>query len=430
MREFHVRISAEHQKAVTSILDKHEVDYATITEDGESHLFFPLPTAAVSAVLRDLETADVANDSYTVMTKAEFTQTPNFTDLQDDYSTNIKQLSKRELHAKIQEIQWPYQLYYLGTILSVIAATAGLLLDQPALVIGSMVIAPQASSALAGPAGVLLSDWELFTDSIREQTLGLGAAIIGATVFAFLVRWGGFVPPSLSITQVELIGLRLSPTLLSTIGALAAGIVGAFAYTTEQSTALVGVMIAAALIPAAAAVGLAIAWAAPLFGAGAFLLLLVNTLAINLGGFVTLVGMGYQPTWRSSNDSLRDSIAPGNRLAVYGTLFMILVVTLGAGYLTGANIVFSHQVSQEVETTIDQPGYENLSVSGVQSAYGGVSLGAEPINVTVSMSRSTNQSYPNLTPRLERHIQQRADRDVQVIVEFTESQSSDVPLLG
>ena len=335
MRELHVHASADEREEVAAILDEYDVDYTVVSDEGDGALFFfPLPTAMVGPILDEFRDADIEEDGYTVSTAAELAETPNFTELRKRYSDSMQKLSKSELHAKIREMQWPYQLYYLGTLLSVIAAAAGLLLDQPALIIGAMIIAPQVSSALAAPTGVLLTDWELFVNSVKEQGLGLGMAIIAAAVFGWFVRWAGFVPPGLSVMHVELIGVRLAPTALSTFGAIIAGIVGAFGYTTEQSTTIIGVMIAAAIIPAAAAVGLAIAWMTPLLAVGAFLLLLVNILAINIGALFTLVGMGYDPRWREDDDSLRDSIPSGQRTAVYATLLVVLLAAVGTGAMT------------------------------------------------------------------------------------------------
>jgi uncharacterized hydrophobic protein (TIGR00341 family) len=359
-----------------------------------------------------------------VVTKAETVEMSQYEGLRERYSATVRKLSKEELHAKVREMQWPYQIYYVGTVLSVLAAAAGLLLDQPALIIGAMIIAPQASSALAAPAGALLNDWEMFVGSVREQFLSLGIAIVGATVFGLFLQWAGFVPAALEPSRIELVGVRLAPTFLSTTGAVIAGIVGAFGYTTEQSTAIIGVMIAAALIPSAAAAGLGIAWASPLLATGAFLLLLVNILAINVGVFVTLRVMGYVPDWREEGRSLRGSLPDSNRVAVYGTLLVLLVATLATGYLTGASVAFARSVNQEVEATFEQPEYANLSLSGVQVGYVGTSLEHEPTSVTVVAGRTSNHSYPDIAGRLERQIERATGRNVAVTVEFTESRSS------
>ncbi len=423
MRELHVQVAEEDGEAIMSSLDEEEIDYTTIEDDDEVHLFFAVPTAATSAVLDEL--LEVDEDSYTVMTGVEFAQSPNLTDLQERYADSLRQLSKWELQAKIREIQWPYQLYYVGTLLSVIAAAAGLLLDQPALLIGSMIIAPQASSALAAPAGMVLGDWDLFAASLREQALGLGLAVVGAGAFAWVVRTTGVVPPSLSITGLELAGFRLAPSLLSTVGAVVAGVVGAFGYTTEQSTALIGVMITAALIPAAAAVGLAGAWGIPLFAFGAFLLLLVNVLAINLGAFLTLVAMGYRPTWGIGDRSLRESIPDERRTAVYAMLAVVLVATVGVGVLTGTNVAFTWQVDQEVEATLSEPAYEDLTLRDVQATYGGWTWGRATPEVTVTVSRAADRSYSDLADGIESRVERRTGRDVRVTVEFVETRTVD-----
>ncbi len=421
MRELQVHVSEGERGEVTAILDEFDVDYTVVSDEEGALFFFPLPTAMVGPVLDEFRAAGIQDSLQVVSTKAELVETPNFTDLRQRYANSIHKLSKSELHAKIREMQWPYQLYYLGTLLSVIAAAAGLLLDQPALIIGAMIIAPQVSSALAAPTGVLLGDWELFVNSVKEQGLGLGVAIIAAAAFGWFVRWAGFVPPEMSVMHVELIGVRLAPSALSTIGAIIAGVVGAFGYTTEQSTTIIGVMIAAAIIPAAAVVGLAIAWATPLLGVGALVLLLVNILAINIGALLTLVGMGYEPRWSESDRSLRSSVPSGQRTAVYATLLVLLLATLATGALTATNVAFSRTANEQVVTTLNQPAYSNLTLSGVQTSYGGMGWRSKPANVTVHVSRSSNKGYSYLPNRLERHIERRTGRNVYVTVEFTES---------
>lgn len=424
MRELHLSVSADKRDEVVPILDDNDIDYVTIPRDGDETFFMlPVPTAAVSTVLDGLEEADVDEESYTVVTKAETVEMSQYEGLRERYSATVRKLSKQELHAKVREMQWPSQIYYVGTVLSVLAAGAGLLLDQPALIIGAMIIAPQASSALAAPAGALLNDWEMFVASVREQFLSLGLAIVGAALFGWLVQAIGVVPPALEPSSIELVGVRLAPTFLSTLGAIIAGIVGAFGYTTEQSTAIIGVMIAAALIPSAAAAGLGIAWASPLLATGAVLLLLVNILAINIGVFVTLRVMGYVPDWREEGKSFRESLGD-NRTAVYGTLLVLLVALVATGYLTGTSIVFAQSVNQEVDATFKQPPYANLTLSGVQVGYVGTSLTDEPTSVTVMVGRTSNNAYPDLASRLERQVERATGRNVAVTVQYTESRTS------
>ncbi|MBX0297151.1 DUF389 domain-containing protein [Haloarcula nitratireducens] len=429
MRQLHISVAEEDKSKVTSVLDDHGADYTALSEGDSVHVFSPVPTPAVGDVLNAIEGKDIGSDAYSVVTRAEFAETPKLPDLQDRYSSTVQSLSKQELQGKIREIQWPYQIYYIGTLLSVIAAAAGLLVDLPALIIGSMIIAPQVSSALAVPAGAVLGDWKMVTSSVRDQFLGLALGIAGAAAFAFLLREFGFVSTRLAVTNLELLGLRASPTMLSTLGAVVAGIVGAFGYTTEQSTSLIGVMVAAAIIPAVAAVGIGIAWSLPVFTYGAFLLLLVNLLSINVGAAATLVAMGYLPEWWTDDEphleSFRESMPSKSRTSVYAVLAFVIVATAGTGVLTGMNIAFSQNTTQEVEETLSQPAYDSLTLMAVQPAYGGPPQTSDPIEVTVSVSHSTDESYPDLASRLERGIERRTGQDVKVVVEFTGTRTAE-----
>ena len=273
MRQLHVRVPASERSSVEAVLEDLDFEYVTSTggddsDDGDVHFFFPVPTAAVSDVLDGLDDADIDPDTYTVVTKGKFAHTGGFSELQREYSDETPTLSRAELGARIQELRWPRLMYYGGTVLSVLAATCGLLLDQPALVIGAMVIAPQVSAALAAPAAAVDGEWNVFTGSVKEQALGLVLAILVAAPFALALRRTGFVPPTVEVTSIELVGVRLAPSLLSTIGATVAGIVGAYGYSTEQSVSLIGVMIAAAIVPAAGGVGLGLAWGEQAYAVG------------------------------------------------------------------------------------------------------------------------------------------------------------------
>ncbi|PSP41460.1 DUF389 domain-containing protein, partial [Halobacteriales archaeon QH_10_70_21] len=331
MRQLHVRVPASKRSSVEAVLEDLDLEYVTSTGDDGVHFFSPVPTAAVSDVLDGLDDADIDSDTYTVVTKSEFAHTDEFSELKRQYSDETPTLSRAELSARIQELRWPHRLYYGGTVLSVLAATCGLLLDQPALVIGAMVIAPQVSAALAAPTAAVDGKWDVFTDSVKEQALGLILAIFVAAPFALALRRTGFVPPTVEVTSIELIGVRLAPSLLSTIGAAVAGIVGAYGYSTEQSSSLIGVMIAAALIPAAGGVGLGLAWGEQAYAVGSLLLLAVNALAINIGAFVTFLFVGYEPPWLFGEQSLGDSIPDADVRRVYATILLLAVATVATG---------------------------------------------------------------------------------------------------
>ena len=431
MRQLHVRVSASERSSVEAVLEDLDLEYVTSTggsdddgDDGDVHFFFPVPTAAVSDVLDGLDDADIDSDAYTVVTKGEFAHTGEFSELQREYSDETPTLSRAELDATIQELRWPQRLYYGGTVFSVLAATCGLLLDQPALIIGAMVLAPQVSAALSVPAAAVDGDWDLFTGSVKEQALGLVLAILVAAPFALALRRTGFVPPTVEVTSIELVGVRLAPSLLSTIGATAAGIVGAYGYSTEQSSSLVGVMIAAAIVPAASGVGLGLAWGEQAYAVGSLLLLAVNVLAINIGAFVTFLLLGYEPPWLFGEQSLGDSVPDADVRRVYATILLLAVATVATGALTASQVGFSHQTKEAVQETMSSPAYADLDTTGVTTEYGGLGAPSGPTSVTVTVSGPPATPPDDLVSDLESEIERRTDRNVAVTVDYRSSRTA------
>jgi uncharacterized hydrophobic protein (TIGR00271 family) len=426
MRHVNLRVYEEKQDDVESVLEEHDLDYLAIRDEGDEDedpgtlFLFPLPSQAVTDVFRDINEVGVSEDAYTVLANASHAATPRYSEIQEEYSTEVRGLSRRELHSKVQELSWPPITYYVGTVLSVIVATTGLLLDSPAVVIGAMVIAPQVSSALTMTTGVYHGDWEMFVEAAKRQSAGLAIAVAGAAVFAWLSQMAGFVPSSVAIDSLELMGIRLAPTSLSSIAALATGAVGAFGYTTDQSMSLVGVMIAAAIVPAAAASGIALAWGSWIVAVGALLLLTVNMLAINVGAVVTLYCMGYQPIWFDRTDL--QSTLPSQGVVTIGTiavLFLLSVVVTGA--LVGTHIQYERATNTAVDATFDEPQYSGLTLQSVQSQYGGWP-GMSP-NVSVTVRRTTNENHSSLPGALERRIERQTGREVRVSVQYAETRS-------
>lgn len=427
MRQVHLWVSDEQRGAAVEVLEEYTADY--ITTDSENSpeggivFLFVLPAESITPIFEELQANGVDTDRYTTVTNVEVSAVPNYQELQEGHSSSVRGLARSELHAKVREMQWPHILYYVGSLLSVIAAATGLLVDSPAIIIGAMVIAPQVSSALSADVAVLFGDWEMFVDSVKRQVLGLAAAIVVAAVFTWFVVWASFVPSTVAVQQFELMGIRWGPTALSTIAALTAGAVGAFGFTTEQSMSLVGVMIAAAIVPAAAATGIAAAWGLPIVAIGALLLLAVNVFAINVGALVTLVAMGYEPRW-SGDRALLQSIEQGSARKALVVGLVVLVALAGTAYYSEQYVSFNQSVNDEVVNTLSQPAYHDLTLDRVQTQYPGSVFSPDATNVTVMVTKSPNASYPKLSSTLERRIERRTGRDVLVKVQFTSSSSS------
>jgi len=289
-------------EAVVDVLDDEGIDYAVSDETSDREytnvFFFPLPTNAVEPVIDRLRTAGVDDRAFTVITEARTVTSRQFDELSDRYAEEERsedQIARAELRARAEELASTPRTYVLLTIVSAVVATAGLLLDSPATVVGSMVIAPLIGPAMAAAVGTVVDDAELFKRGVAYQGLGLGLVIAAAAAFSLAVQALNLVPPTLDPTQLGQVRERLAPDFLSLVVALGSGTAGAVSLTTGVSAALVGVMIAVALIPPAATVGIGIAYGLPSVALAASVLAAVNGLSINLAALVVFWWSGYEP---------------------------------------------------------------------------------------------------------------------------------------
>lgn len=327
------------REAVLGVLDEEDVDYALSDEtsgrDYTAVVTFPLPTSAVEPILDRLREVGIERNAYTVVVQAETVVSERFEALEDKYesgddeeSGNGNRIAREEIVARAGEMAPTVRPYVLMTAVSAIVATAGLLLDSPAVVVGSMVIAPLIGPAMAASVGTVVDDPELALRGVKLQALGGVVAVGAATAFALLIRTTKVVP--LSAEEVFVIGEvreRLAPGVLSLVIALGAGAAGAVSLASGVSSALVGVMIAAALVPPTAVVGIGIAWGEPATVLGSGVLVLVNVLAINLVALVVLWRYGYRPRLWFREDEARATTL--KRISVLAVVLLLLTGLLG-----------------------------------------------------------------------------------------------------
>lgn len=171
--------------------------------------------------------------------------------------------------------------FFLFVILSVLMATFGLLIDEAAVVIGSMLIAPILYPVLSLSLGLAMSDGVLigrsFYTIVKSVALGVSAAAL-ATLF--------FSSSSDPLTG-EIIR-RIEPTPLYLAVAVASGIAVAYALMRPNLNAtLPGVAVSVALIPPLAVIGIGIARFEWETISGSAVLLGVNILGIVFASLVS-----------------------------------------------------------------------------------------------------------------------------------------------
>jgi len=197
--------------------------------------------------------------------------------------------TREELYNSIGKNARLNQTYLLLIFLSTVVVAIGLLKDNVAVVIGAMVIAPLLGPNLALALGTALGDTELMWKAFKTGLAGMSLAL----VLSILI--GIFWP--LNIESRELLA-RTYVGLDSAVLAMASGAAAVISLTSGIPSILVGVMVAVALLPPAATMGLMLGAGQTDLAYGAAFLLAVNIVAINLSAKLGFMIQGIKPrTW-------------------------------------------------------------------------------------------------------------------------------------
>jgi len=245
-----------------------------------------------------------------------------------------------------------FALFFLSTVV----AALGLLADNVAVVVGAMIIAPAFGPLASASAGIVLGRLDLFRKGVRAETAGVFLAVFTAALLAMLI-------PGLNIT--ESLRLRMYPTLMDLFVALASGAAGAYSLSKGgKGASIVGVMVAAALVPTMAAVGIGLVTLNPLLVFGAFLLLAVNIVSIILS--MSVVFWFLLPATGALQVKYSYKLAEVNfKRTVKYSLILILLMSIPLTWITYENIIFSRP-EVEVRNVLSDPELSwNLKLAGI-----------------------------------------------------------------
>ena len=160
--------------------------------------------------------------------------------------------------------------FFLMALAAAVLATAGLLLDNVTVIIGSMCVAPYLGPSRAVCIGGLFRNWRVTARGLVKQLVGL--MLVGAgTAYALTAALQAGIP---GVTVTGEIMLRAMPTVhhvvLSVVVAAAAGAAASLALSADPRVvetpwgeifdAVIGVEIAISLIPPACVVGIGLAF--------------------------------------------------------------------------------------------------------------------------------------------------------------------------
>jgi uncharacterized hydrophobic protein (TIGR00271 family) len=260
--------------------------------------------------------------------------------------------------------------FWVLLLLAAVIASAGVVADSTATVIGAMIVAPLMTPILGIVLSVTVGD---------GRNLAIALVLTGAlsvVLVAYLLGLAVEIPVT-SETSSQVAG-RVEPRIVDLVAAIATGAVGAFALVrSDVSDTLPGVAIAISLVPPLAVVGLTLEAGASDESRGALLLFLTNVGAILITGLIVMGLYHVRPV--AVESALRAPL--GRRAAI--ALVVVFVVAVSVP-LAGSTARVLHQRLDSASITdvatgwAEPAGWEVVSVEYRNGKYVVRALGQLP----------------------------------------------------
>lgn len=197
--------------------------------------------------------------------------------------------SREELYQQIAAGAKSDSNFVYMVLMSTIVTAIGLLEDNVAVVIGGMVIAPLLGPNVALAFATTLGEGKLLWSALKSNISGTSIAL--ALSFSIALIW------PLNFDSHELMA-RTDVGMDGVVLAFVSGAAAVLSLTSGLSSALVGVMVAVAILPPTATVGLMLGAGQFQHALGAALLLAVNIVCVNLASNIVFLLKGIKPrTW-------------------------------------------------------------------------------------------------------------------------------------
>ncbi|WP_127792552.1 DUF389 domain-containing protein [Agromyces sp. LHK192] len=167
-------------------------------------------------------------------------------------------------------------------------AAVGIVIDQPILIVGAMIVGPEFGPLAAIAVGIVRRRGRVVGRSLATLTIGFAFAVLATVLFGAVLRWAGVFARNPFLEQHPSTSFIWSPDALSWVVAFLAGVAGILSLTSAKSGALIGVLISVTTVPAAGAIAVAATVGAWDIAGTATIQLGINLLSIIVAGVLTL----------------------------------------------------------------------------------------------------------------------------------------------
>jgi uncharacterized hydrophobic protein (TIGR00271 family) len=244
--------------------------------------------------------------------------------------------------------------FWILLVLAAIIATAGVLANSTATVIGAMIVAPLGTPIMGVALAVVIGD-------ARRLWRSAALVLTGAAAVVFLGAFLARVLPELQpLTSNGQVTGRTSPSVIDLIAAVATGFAGSYGLARKDvPDVMPGVAIAISLVPPLAVAGVTAAagdWGSAW---GAFLLFASNVVAMILAGTIVFTLYGYH---REAQTAAGFRKRPA--YAVIAAALVLILVPLGLTTAqTAREQVWLQQAATAAQAWAAQSGYALQDVS-------------------------------------------------------------------
>ncbi|MHA2232441.1 MAG: TIGR00341 family protein [Candidatus Hodarchaeales archaeon] len=334
-------------------------------------------------------------------------------------------LADTELYDNIRgegSLTIPFLAY---TILAALIATFGLIADNIVAVIASMIVAPFLGPIISTSYGVIMGESKMWKEAAKTEVVGLSLAVVVGFIFGVILV-NETAASSFSLTgEME---LRTAVTLLdigiAVVGGLAAGVV-----TTERvQNSIIGIAVAASLMPPAANVGLLFRLGYYDEMWGCFLLLLINLAAIHSTTLIVFRLRGVKPTAQWKLRVARKSIRWGIGLV----LLLIVIISLPIVFLAWESYEDWNTAMEIRGIVYEELKEQNEAIdeSDVRELVVDIDSFGIAIHLEITFQEDSGSIYADdetarssVAKNVAEKVEQRMDRNCRVSIQWIESYS-------
>jgi uncharacterized hydrophobic protein (TIGR00271 family) len=272
---------------------------------------FDLTTAAANRILRQLRVLGLYDHSSVIVEPVDAV-------LADRAAAAVRGPSQHGERAPVWELvearirgggEYAPSFFALLMLAGLIGA-CGILTNSQILIVGAMVVGPEYSAIISVALGLDRRERGPVSSGLLALLAGFLLAIAITLLFALSIRWSGHTPALYADGLRPVSDLINSPNLFSVVVAVIAAVVGVISLTLAKTGALIGVFISVTTIPAAADIGVSLAYKSWNEAAGSAAQLLLNVGLLIIVGALALRGQRF--IWR---DRSRQDRSPALGLA-------------------------------------------------------------------------------------------------------------------